>query len=124
GVLTPTLAQTNLPAMHVELPIKVRHGDLLVETRINGSQPLTFKLDTGFGITTINPDLVESLNLKRVGQMTILGIAGEEKAGTYSGAAFDFDGMLYQPRRVAALPSEARRRWRNRDGILGASFFR
>ena len=28
GVLTPTLAQTNLPAMHVEFPVKVRHGHL------------------------------------------------------------------------------------------------
>src|SRR5438477_13055755 len=92
GVLAPALAQTNLVSQFIEVPIRVRHGDLLVETRINGSQPLTFKLDTGFGITTINPDLVESLNLKRVGQMTILGIAGEEKAGTYSGAAFDFGG--------------------------------
>jgi predicted aspartyl protease len=123
-VFTPGLADTNRPLISVELPIKVRHGDLLIETRINGSQPLTFKLDTGFGITTINPDRVESLNLKRVGQMTIMGIAGEEQADTYSGAAFEFGSMTYNPRRVAALPSEARRRWRNRDGILGAGFFR
>ncbi|MEY2429977.1 MAG: hypothetical protein QOJ40_2862 [Verrucomicrobiota bacterium] len=124
GVLTQGPAQTNLAPASVEFPVKVEHGDLLIETRVNGSQPLSFKLDTGFGITTINPDKVESLNLKRVGKMTILGIAGEEKADTYSGATFEFGGMTYQPRRIAALPSESRRRWRNRDGIIGAGFFR
>ena len=102
----------------------MRQGDLLIEARVNGSQPLAFKLDTGFGITTINPKRVEFLNLKHAGRMAILGIAGEEQADTYNGAAFDFGGMVYEPRRVAALPSEGRRRWRNRDGILGAGFFR
>jgi predicted aspartyl protease len=102
----------------------MNHGDLLVQARVNGSQPLAFKLDTGFGITTINPDRVESLNLTRQGHMTIIGIAGEEQADTFKGAAFDFGGIVYEPRRVASLPSESRRRWRNRDGILGAGFFR
>jgi len=124
SVLTPALPQTNPPPATIELPIKLRHGDLLVETRVNGSQPLAFKLDTGFGITTINPDRVEALKLTRVGRMTIFGIAGEEQAETYNGAAFEFGSMTYKPRRVAALPSEARRRWRNRDGILGAGFFK
>jgi predicted aspartyl protease len=124
GVLTPGPAQTNLASASAEFPVKVHHGDLLIQTRVNGSQPLSFKLDTGFGITTINPDKVESLNLKRVGQMTIEGIAGEEKADTDSGATFEFGAMTYQPRRIAALPSESRRRWRNRDGIIGAGFFR
>jgi hypothetical protein len=56
--------------------------------------------------------------------MTIVGIAGEERADTYGGLTFDFGGKTYQPRRVASLPSEAHRRWRHRDGILGAGFFR
>ncbi len=124
GVLTPALAQTNLAPTSVEFPIKMRHGDLLVEARVNGSPPLSFKLDTGFGITTINQDRVESLKLTRVGRMTIAGIAGEERADTYDGAAFEFGSLIYKPRRVAALLSEGRRRWRNRDGILGAGFFR
>lgn len=117
-------AQTNQPAPLAEVPIKLRNGDLLVETRVNGSEPLLFKLDTGFGITTIHPNRVESLNLERVGHMTIVGIAGEERADTYAKAAFDFGGASYAPRRIASLPSEARRTWRRRDGILGEGFFR
>src|SRR5258708_7598379 len=101
-------AQTNERPAVVDLPIIMRHGDLLVETRVNGSKPLTFKLDTGFGITTINPDLVSSLGLERAGHMTILGIAGEEQADAYRGASFDFGGKAYEPRRLASLPSEGR----------------
>jgi hypothetical protein len=56
--------------------------------------------------------------------MTIIGIAGEEQADTYAKAVFDFGGATYTPRRIASLPSEARRRWRKRDGILGEGFFR
>jgi len=71
------LAQTNQPAALAEVPLKVRNGDLMVETRLNGSEPLLFKLDTGFGVTTIHPNRAESLNLERVGHMTIVGIAGD-----------------------------------------------
>jgi hypothetical protein len=117
-------AQTNQPIALAEATLKTRNGDLLVETRINGSEPLLFKFDTGFGVTTIHPDRVESLNLERVGHITIIGIAGEEQADTYAKAVFDFGGATYSPRRIAALPSEARRRWRKRDGILGEGFFR
>lgn len=124
ATIMPTLAQSNQPVALAEVPLKNRSGDLLVETRINGSQPLLFKLDTGFGITTIHPNRVESLSLQRVGHMTIVGIAGEEQADTYARAVFDFAGATYTPHRVAVLPSEARRRWRKRDGILGAGFFR
>jgi predicted aspartyl protease len=117
-------AQTNSPVPLAEVPLKTRSGDLLIETRINGSEPLLFKLDTGFGVTTIHPSRVESLNLERVGHMTIIGIAGEEQADTYAKAVFDFSGATYSPRRIASLPSETRRRWRRRDGILGEGFFR
>src|SRR5262245_25051614 len=120
----PALAQTNSPQASVEIPLAVRHGVLMVEARVNGSKPLTFKLDTGFGITTIHPELIKPLNLSHAGTTTILGIAGEEEADTYGGAVFDFGGMTYSPKRVAVLPSEARRRGRHRDGILGAGLFR
>jgi Aspartyl protease len=122
--VTSASAQTNSPVPLADVPLNSRTGDLLIETRINGSEPLLFKLDSGFGVTTIHPNRVESLNLERVGHMTIIGIAGEEQADTYAKAVFDFGGATYSPRRIASLPSEARRRWRKRDGILGEGFFR
>lgn len=118
----PTDAATN--AMPVTIPINSRHGRIFVSATINHSKPFSFLLDTGYGITTIHPDLVESLGLTRAGHMTIVGIAGDEQAGTYEGVEFDFGGATYQPHRVASLPSEAGMSRSRRDGILGAGFFR
>ena len=88
--------------MPVTISFSERHGRVFVPAKINGSKPLTFLLDTGYGITMIHPDIVESLGLTRAGHMTIVGIAGEERAGTYSGAEFDLNGAIYKPRRVAS----------------------
>ncbi|MBI3878792.1 MAG: aspartyl protease family protein [Verrucomicrobia bacterium] len=123
ALLGPALASAQTNPSSVTLPVEIRRGSLLVKTRINGFEPLTFKLDTGFGITTLHPSLTEPLKLQRVGRLTIVGIAGREQAGTFGGAVFDFGGMKFSPRRVAALPSEANRPRRGRDGILGADFF-
>jgi len=116
---------TNPPAASVRINIEFRRGDLIIPLTVNGPEhKLHFKLDTGFGVTTVHPDLVESLGLRRVGSLTVVGIAGEERAATYDGAAFDLGGTKYSPRRIATIPSDAQRRRRDRDGILGAGFFR
>lgn len=120
----PVPAQPNMPAKPVEVPIEILRGTLFVTGQVNDSKLLRFKVDTGFGITTIHPQVAEELGLERAGRMTIVGIAGDEEAATYSGAKFKFGDATYAPRRVAALPSEARRRGSRRDGILGVGFFR
>ncbi|MHB8524369.1 MAG: aspartyl protease family protein [Limisphaerales bacterium] len=109
---------------NVAIPFKFRRGHVMLPARVNGSAPLSFVLDTGYGITVINPDHAETLQLRRVGQMTIDGIAGEETAAVFAGATFDFAGAVYAPPRVAALPSDRERRARYRDGVLGHGFFR
>jgi predicted aspartyl protease len=119
-----TEVATNSPTNRVHIPIEFRHGDLMVPVKVNDSNSLTFKLDSGFGVTTVHPDLVESLQLRPTGRLRIEGIAGEERATVYTGATFDFGGTTYSPRRVAVIPSEAQRRRRERDGVLGAGFFR
>src|ERR1041385_4929825 len=124
AALTQVSGQSNGFSALVEVPVRLQQGDLLVGVRVNDSDPKTFKLDTGFGITTISPNLADSLQLERVGGLTIDGIAGEERAETYRGAVFDLGGMNFRPRRVAALPSERQSRQKTRDGIFGADFFR
>jgi len=116
---------TDSPRSSVRLPFEFQHGSVIVRARVNATNAeFSFKLDTGFGVTTVHPDWVETLQLKRAGSLTIIGIAGKEQAGSFTGARFDFGGATYSPRRVAVIPSDAEKRHRNRDGILGASFFR
>ncbi len=105
------------------IPFQIQRGHVMVPARLNGTNSVSLMLDTGYGITMIHPDLADQFGLRRVGKISIVGIAGEEDASQYEGATFDFAGATYSPRRVAALPSERERR-RRRDGILGAGFFR
>lgn len=108
----------------VRVPLELRRGSAVVQARVNGSEPLPFKLDTGFGVTTLHPELAQSLGLKRGGELTLNGIAGSARANWYSGVTFDFAGAWYAPRKVVVMSSEAGRPRRFRSGILGYGFFR
>lgn len=112
------------PTNGVTLPFEFVGGRVLVLARVNGSDPRSVMLDTGYSINMLSGEVAEKLGLKRNGQITVRGIAGEEKADLFEGATFDLSGATYSPRRVAALPAGYQRRWRKRDGILGAGFFR
>ncbi len=107
----------------VAVPFKLQRGRVMIPARVNGSEPFSFMLDTGFSITTVHPALAEQLDLRQAGRVTIVGIAGEEEAPMYAGVVFDFGGASYAPRRVASLPSE-RNRWRRQDGVLGSGLLR
>ncbi|HEY2952977.1 MAG TPA: aspartyl protease family protein, partial [Verrucomicrobiae bacterium] len=108
----------------IVIPFEFSRGHIMLPARVNDSGPLSFMLDTGYALTMIHPAHAETLALKRVGHVTIVGIAGEEAADMLSGASFDLAGATYAPSRVASLPSEAARRGRRRDGILGNGFFK
>ncbi len=108
----------------VAVPIRLQRGRILVPATINDSNPLSFLLDTGCGLTTLHPDLVDELKLQPSGRIRITGIAGEERAPMYRGAVFDLGQTTYEPSRVAAIPSERSESRRRRDGVLGSGFFR
>lgn len=122
--LTEEVATNETSSVAARVPLELRRGAAFVKARVNDSELLAFKLDTGFGVTTVHPELAEPLGLKPAGTLTINGIAGQEPADWLSGATFDFGGTKYSPRRVARIPSDAQRPRRQRDGILGAGFFR
>jgi predicted aspartyl protease len=104
----------------VTIPITQRHGQIIVPARVNGSDLLSFMLDTGFTTTMLQREIAEKIGLKPVGEITVEGIAGEERSPTYEGAVFDVGGARFSPRRVGAMPATRRQR----DGILGSGLFR
>lgn len=105
------------------VPIRIAGERAMVSVSANGSNDLSFLLDTGYSLTMVHPELAKDLELERGRDITIVGIAGEERAPTYQGVKLNIGAARYEPRRVAALPSENNRR-RRRDGILGAGLFR
>ena len=96
----------------------------MVPARVNNSVSLSLLLDTGYSMTMLNADHAEAFSLRRVGRITIVGIAGEEPANVFEGPTFDFAGAIWKPRRVAAMAADSERRSRRRDGILGSGFFK
>jgi predicted aspartyl protease len=110
-------AESNVIAV---IPITQQRSQIMVPVRVNGSEPLAFMLDTGFSMTMLRRELAEKFELPRTGEITVQGIAGEERAPTYERARFDLGGAAYAPRRVGAMPATRRKR----DGILGAGLFR
>jgi predicted aspartyl protease len=111
-------AETNFTA----LPIEVRRGHVMVPVAA-GTNTFSFMLDTGYGVTMLRADHAASLQLRRAGRITIVGIAGEEPTDMFEGPTFRIGSREWKPRRVAALPTEQGGS-RRRDGILGSSFFR
>jgi predicted aspartyl protease len=105
-----------------KFPITFSRERVMVPVSLNGSNYLSFLLDSGYSLTMVRPELAEALQLKRGRDITIIGIAGQERAATYEGAVLDIGKARYEPRRIAALPSENTRR--RRDGILGSGLFR
>src|SRR5437868_5703381 len=96
--------RTNSAAL-VEIHCTIRGGRVLVPLRINASDPLSFLLDTGYSMTMLRADIAAKLELKRVGGVTIAGIAGDERADVFEGVTLELGGAAYSPRRVAALPA-------------------
>ena len=102
------------------VPITSTRGQITIPARVNGSDPLTFMLDTGYTMTVLRPQIAESLNLRRAGSITVIGIAGEERTPTYEGAELDIGGVRLAPRRIGGMAATRRRR----DGIIGSGLFR
>ena len=117
-LILPTFAAEPL----ARLTFSSSRDRVMLPVSLNGSNGLSFLLDTGYGLTMIHPGLAEALPLRRAGEVIIAGIAGDEKAPTFEGAVFQIGGVKYEPRRVASLGSESGRR--RRDGILGSGLFR
>lgn len=124
----PAPAQTNTTSAsaptNVVVPYELVRGHIVVPARVNESRQVSLMLDTGYTINMLSAEVIESLQLKRAGKITIVGIAGEREADVYQGPTLDFGGITYTSRRVAALDQEARPRRQREDGILGSSFFR
>ena len=119
GAESPPASSSTNPLV---IPFEFRRGHVMIPVRVNETNSKPFMLDTGYGMTMLEPGLAESLQLQRVGQITIVGIAGEAPAATYEGPRLDFGGVTWTPRRVAAFPVNPG--GRRRDGILGSGFFR
>src|SRR5262249_3710945 len=71
------------PTNPIALPLEFRRGHLMVPARLDGSEVQSFVLDSGYSITMLGAGQADALQLRRMGHVTIVGIAGEELADTF-----------------------------------------
>jgi hypothetical protein len=121
GLLSSALAQSTNPP--VTVPIKLFHNRVLIPSKINDTA-VNLLLDSACTIPTLHPQIVEQLMLEPSGHVRIAGIAGEERAPTYSGVVIKMGDTQYAPRRIASIPSQKSESRRRRDGVVGSGFFR
>lgn len=105
------------------LPIQFKHNRAHISGVIK-EQALTFMLDTGCGVTSLHPELIDELMLMAGRRLKMVGIAGEEWADTFRGVSIRFGEMDFKPRYVVSVPSERNESRRRRDGVLGEGFFK
>jgi hypothetical protein len=119
---TTNFAQQTNPAP-ITVKVRLTHNRILIPGKIN-ERPLTFLLDSACTIPTLHPDIVDQLKLQPAGSVSIVGIAGEERASTYRGVVIDLGTAQYAPHRIASIPSERSESRRRRDGVIGSGFLR
>jgi hypothetical protein len=106
------------------VPFDLFENNILVQARINGSQPVWLVLDTGASIDVLNERLFKSLGLLGAGAVH-LNAGGGAASGTFAeGATINLQGVEATGQRIAAVPLDEMKTYFGRDveGLLGNNF--
>jgi predicted aspartyl protease len=108
----------------VSVPVEVYQHHVFVRVRVNGSEPLSFLLDSGAGATVIEKRRADALGLKSEGKLGAHGVGG---SADYSLGRLDslmVGGAVLRRQNVVimALPDIGDVLGRPLDGILGYDF--
>ncbi|HEY0404846.1 MAG TPA: retropepsin-like aspartic protease, partial [Pyrinomonadaceae bacterium] len=101
-------------------------NNILLQCRVNNSQPIWFIFDTGASVNVINEKLAKNLGLMSRGVVNPSG-GGGTVSGTFSeGATISLPGVEAFKQRFFAIPLDALPTYFGRDveGIIGADFIR
>jgi len=110
----------------LRIPFELTSNVIFLQMRVNGSEPLSFVLDTGAPGTVLDASRAKMLGIKVSGGGDIEG-TGENSAaaGVAKDVSFSLKGLDFQAREIAVLPLSNLNHYVGRtvDGILGHNFF-
>ena len=108
-------------APRADVPIDTDFGLVLVDVSVNGGEPLTFILDTGFEFSVIDAGVAAELGLAVSDPDTIPQPGGPVEVGLVEGVRLGLPGDELAPRTMRALPIASGRAVIGREfaGILG-----
>ena len=109
-----------------QIPFELNGNQIFLRTRVNGSEPLWFGLDTGASGSVINTATAEALGLKMEGGGRTTGAGGQVQSSTVRGVRLDIGGARLEglDAMTLTLTSIENAMGHRMDGILGSEFFR
>lgn len=109
----------------VTLPVEVFRNLMLIEARINGSNPLRFILDSGAATSIIDTKRAQELGLKATDKTAITGVTGTAEGGRVGGTVVALPGVDLLNHSFISIPlGELSSHLGKRvDGLLGQDLF-
>lgn len=107
------------------IPVELNGNHVLLQGRVNGSEPLWFTLDTGAAASVINMRRARELGLQVSGNGRAQGAGGVVESSRLSGITFSLPGMELKNLSIMAIPLDSLEAsaGRSMDVILGAELF-
>lgn len=111
---------------YVKVPFDFYWNGILLQVRINNSQPVWFGLDTGANLNVINQRLFDHLGLKAKGAADLSGGGGSVQGRFTEDATISLPGVEAYKQLIAAAPLDDLAAFLGRDvqGILGTPFIK
>jgi predicted aspartyl protease len=109
-----------------KIPFELMDNLIYVRTRVNGSAPLWFMLDTGASATIINERVAKELGLRAGRRERGTGTGGAIEVGMIDGVSLSMPGVTVTDQTVGAFPLDqfAPVAGRSVGGIIGYDFIK
>lgn len=108
----------------VKVPFDFYWNGILVQTRINNSEPVWLAFDTGAAVNVINEDLVKRLGLTARGTADLTGGGGMARGAIVENATLGLAGVEASKQTIAVIPLGLMAAYTGRDvqGLIGTPF--
>lgn len=110
----------------VKVPFDFYWNGILLQARINNSQPIWLALDTGANLNLINQSLVKKMGLNPKAAATLTGGGGTTEAQITDGVTISLPGIAAYRQPIASAPLDALPAFFGRDvqGFIGTPFLK
>jgi Aspartyl protease/PDZ domain len=104
------------------VPFVFEDNQIVVQIRVNNSQPMKFFFDTGAGMSMLNVSKAAGLNLKKVDNLNANGVGGSIQGYLARGASLGVSGVTVENQPIAVLPIDFPCEAQDVAGIIGYDF--
>jgi hypothetical protein len=111
----------------VEIPFEFERDKILIPVRVNGSEPISFILDTGAPIAVLlGSEFLESLDVNIIGEVQIAGAGGDDPVSTpvAGDVTFDISGIQITKGTMAMGVGEGKLAHFGTKGVIGLPVFK